>query len=43
MIIGMPFMRKNKVLLDFQDNQVIINGASIPAVKVEMKDSNPRL
>jgi len=43
MIIGTPFMRKNKVLLDFQDNRVIINGASIPAVKVEMKDGDPRL
>jgi len=43
MIIGMPFMRKNRVLLAFQDNCVIINGTSIPAVKVEVKDGDPRL
>ncbi len=43
MIIGMPFMRKNRVLLDFQDNCIIINGMSILAVKVEVKDSDSRL
>jgi hypothetical protein len=34
MIIGMPFMHKNKVLLDFEKNQVIVNGVATLAICV---------
>jgi len=43
MIIGTPFLRKNKVILDFIKNIVIINGKESPAVKVTAKDLDPRL
>ena len=43
MIIGTPFLRKNKVILDFVKNVVIINGKESPAVKVTAKDLDPRL
>jgi len=43
MIIGTPFLRKNKVILDFIKNVVIINGKESPAVKVTAKDLDPRL
>ncbi|KAF8238265.1 hypothetical protein L208DRAFT_1243302, partial [Tricholoma matsutake] len=33
MIIGTPFMNKNKVVLDFGNKQVIVNGKPTPAVK----------
>ncbi|KAF8223419.1 hypothetical protein L208DRAFT_1316812, partial [Tricholoma matsutake] len=33
MIIGTPFMHRNKVILDFENKQVIINGTPTPAVK----------
>lgn len=42
MIIGTPWMRRNKVLLDFIANRVIVNGQSIPAVKITAKDTDPR-
>ena len=43
MIIGTPFLRKNKVILDFIKNVVIINGKESPAVKVTAKDLDPHL
>ena len=43
MIIGTPFLRKNKVILDFIKNVVKINGRESPAVKVTAKDLDPRL
>jgi hypothetical protein len=42
MIMGTPWMRRNKVLLDFNTNRVIINGKPIPAIKVMEKDLDPR-
>ena len=39
MIIGTPFMHKNKVILDF-NRQVIINGKSTPAIKILLDDSD---
>jgi hypothetical protein len=42
MIIGTPWMRKNKVLLDFDTNRVIVDGVSIPAVRVTAKDTDNR-
>jgi hypothetical protein len=43
MIIGTPFMNKNKVILDFENKQVIINGKPMPAVKVLLGDNDARL
>jgi len=43
MIIGTPWMRKHKVLLDFDTNRVIINGTAIPAIKVKGNDLDPHL
>jgi len=43
MIIGTPLLRKGKVLLDFINDQVVVNGKRIPAVKVQAKDLDPRL
>ncbi|PPQ66679.1 hypothetical protein CVT24_008832 [Panaeolus cyanescens] len=34
MIIGTPFMRKHKVVLDFEKNEIRINGKPVPAVRV---------
>jgi hypothetical protein len=42
MIIGTPWMRKHKVVLDFITNRVIVDGTSIPAIKVKQKDLDPR-
>jgi len=36
-------MRKNGVILDFNDNCVVINGTRWPATKVERKGNDPRL
>ncbi|KAF8238372.1 hypothetical protein L208DRAFT_1491907 [Tricholoma matsutake] len=33
MIIGTPFMHRNKVILDFENKQVIVNGTPMPAAK----------
>lgn len=41
MIIGTPFMKRNKVLLDFDKNEVIINGKRIPAIAVSTKHMDP--
>jgi len=43
MIIGTPWMRRHKVLLDFNANRVIINGSPIQAIKVTAKDLDPRI
>jgi hypothetical protein len=40
MIIGTPFMRANRVHLDFEHNQVIVNGVATPTTKVELTDTD---
>lgn len=42
MVIGTPFMKQNKVKLDFETNEVIINGERILAVVVINKEGDPR-
>jgi hypothetical protein len=41
MIMGTPWMRRNKVVLDFDTNHVIINGKPILAIKVMERDLDP--
>ena len=43
MIIGTPWMYRNKVVLDFETSCVRVNGVSIPAIKVLKGDLDPRL
>jgi hypothetical protein len=43
MIIGTPWMRKHKVLLDFITNRVIVDGAPIPAIRASARDLDPRV
>ncbi|KAG6874855.1 hypothetical protein C0993_011908, partial [Termitomyces sp. T159_Od127] len=43
MIIGTPFMHKNKVLLDFVNNKVIVNGTPLRAERVVLADTDGRL
>ena len=43
MIIGTPFMHRNKVVLDFKNKQVIVNGTPTPAVKVLLDNSDRRM
>jgi hypothetical protein len=43
MIIGTPYMRANKVCLDFENNIVIVNGVATPATKVLLHDTDGRL
>jgi len=43
MIIETPFMRRNKVKLDFEKNEVVINGQSLPVIKVTNKGLDLRL
>jgi hypothetical protein len=43
MIIGTPYMRANRVRLDFENNQVIVNGVAISATKVMINDTDRRL
>jgi hypothetical protein len=43
MIIGTPFMHANKVLLDFNKNQVIANGIATPATRVVLDTNDGRL
>ncbi|KNZ79218.1 hypothetical protein J132_09729, partial [Termitomyces sp. J132] len=40
MIIGTLFMRTHKVLLDFANDQVIIDRRATPAHKLELEDAN---
>lgn len=42
MIIGTPFMRMNKVHLDFETNTVTVNGVSSPATRVLLADTDAR-
>jgi hypothetical protein len=43
MIIGTPFMRKNKVHLDFENDRIVINGIATPATPVELLDTDGQL
>ncbi|KAG6859391.1 hypothetical protein C0995_009041, partial [Termitomyces sp. Mi166 len=43
MIIGTPFMRKNKVTLDFVNNKVIVNGMPLKAERIVLADTDGRL
>lgn len=43
MIVGTPFMRQQKVVLNFVTNEVIIDGKALPAVRVQLKDTDGRL
>jgi hypothetical protein len=43
MIIGTPFMRKNKVLLDFEKNQVIVNSVATLAIHVVLDKTDRQL
>jgi hypothetical protein len=43
MIIGTPYMRANKVHLDFENDQVIVNGVATAAMKVTLADTDGRL
>jgi len=43
MVVGTPWMRKHKVLLDFTEDRVIINGVPIPAIKVREKNLDTRI
>ncbi|KAG6883582.1 hypothetical protein C0992_008406 [Termitomyces sp. T32_za158] len=43
MIIGTPFMCKNKVVLDFVNNKVIVNGIPLRAERVVLVDTDGRL
>jgi hypothetical protein len=43
MIIGTPYMRSNKVHLDFENDQVIVNGVATAATKVILADTDGRL
>jgi hypothetical protein len=43
MTIGTPYMRHNKVQLDFENDQVIVNGVATPAMKVTLADTDGRL
>ncbi|KAG6875815.1 hypothetical protein C0992_002196, partial [Termitomyces sp. T32_za158] len=40
MIIGMPFMHKNNVTLDFVNNQVIVNGTPLRAERIVLVDTD---
>ncbi|KNZ80090.1 hypothetical protein J132_07378 [Termitomyces sp. J132] len=40
MIVGTLFMRIHKVLLDFANNQVVIDGRVTPAHKLELEDAD---
>ncbi|KAG6881415.1 hypothetical protein C0992_001131, partial [Termitomyces sp. T32_za158] len=43
MIIGTPFMRRNKVSLNFVNNKVIVNGIPLRAERVALADTDGRL
>jgi hypothetical protein len=43
MIIGTPYMRHNKVQLDFENDQVIVNRVATPATKVTLADTDGQL
>jgi len=43
MIIGTPWMRRNKVVLDLTNDLIIVDGTTIPAIKTMGQDLDPRL
>ncbi|KAG6899058.1 hypothetical protein C0995_007275 [Termitomyces sp. Mi166 len=43
MIIGTPFMHKNKVTLDFMNNEVIVNGMPLKAERIVLADMDGHL
>ena len=43
MIIGIPWMRRNRVVLDLINNMITIDGSSILAIKIKDQDIDPRL
>jgi hypothetical protein len=43
MIIGTPYIRHNKVQLDFENDRVIVNGIAMPATKVTLADTDGQL
>lgn len=43
MIIGTPFMRRNKVHLDFENNEVVVNGVRTKATRLQLADTDGRL
>jgi hypothetical protein len=43
MVIGTPWMRRNKVILDLGENKITVQGTTIPALKVREKILDPRL
>ena len=43
MIIGTPFMRANRVHLDFEHDWVVVNGVATPATKVPLSDTDGHL
>ena len=43
MIIGTPWMQKNKVVLDLINDEIILDGTTIPAIKIKNPDLDPRL
>jgi hypothetical protein len=43
MVIGVPFMRKHKVIVDVAKEQITINGKTIKALPVLVGDNDPRL
>ncbi|KAG6858276.1 hypothetical protein C0995_001189 [Termitomyces sp. Mi166 len=43
MIIGMPFMHKNKVTLNFMNNKVIVNGMPLRAERIVLVDTDGHL
>ncbi|KAG6858435.1 hypothetical protein C0995_016636, partial [Termitomyces sp. Mi166 len=43
MIIGMPYMRKNNVVLDFVKNEVVINGTPLKAERIGLADTDGHL
>ena len=43
MIIGTPFMRSHKVILDFENDTVRIGTQSLPTTKVLVPDTDDRV
>ncbi|KAF5378533.1 hypothetical protein D9615_007196 [Tricholomella constricta] len=41
-IIGTPFMCANNIVLDFNRDEVVVNGVATPATKVKMEDTDGR-
>ena len=43
MIVGTPLMRRNKILLDFGADEVVVNRKRIPAIKIKVKNLDIRV